>query len=62
LSVCVATEVVLTGVRLSGMQWCTTVLIPVLSLVVEIAAVFGFMFSIHTTIRRKALAASLLQD
>jgi hypothetical protein len=30
--------------------------------VVEIAAVFGFMFSIHTTIRRKTIAASLLQD
>jgi hypothetical protein len=62
LSVCVTTEMVLTGVRLSGMQWCAAALIPVLSLVVEIAAVFGFMFSIHTTIRRKAIAASLLQD
>ncbi|HSR58719.1 MAG TPA: hypothetical protein VLL57_11035 [Candidatus Binataceae bacterium] len=62
LSVCVATEVVLTGVRLSGMQWCATAAFPVLSLVVEIAAVFGFVFSIHATIRRKALAASLLQD
>lgn len=62
LSVCVTTEMVLTGVRLSGMQWCAAALIPVLSLVVEIAAVFGFMFSIHTTIRRKTIAASLLQD
>ena len=62
LSVCVTTEMVLTGVRLSGMQWCAAALIPVLSLVVEIAAVFGFMFWIHTTIRRKAIAASLLQD
>jgi hypothetical protein len=62
LSVCVATEMVLTGVRLSGMPWSAAAVIPVLSLVVEIAAVFGFVFSIHTTIRRKALAASLLQD
>src|SRR5271166_2615509 len=62
LSVCVATEVVLTGVRLSGMQWSAAVVIPILSLVIEIAAVFGFVFSIHATIRRKALAASLLQD
>jgi len=62
LSVCVATDVVLTGVRLSGMQWCATAVIPALSLVVEIAAVFGFVFSIHTTIRRAALKASLLQD
>ena len=62
LSVCVATEVVLTGVRQSGMQWCAAAAIPALSLVVEIAAVFGFVFSLHATIRRKALAASLLQD
>jgi hypothetical protein len=62
LSGCVATEAVLTGVQLSGMQRCATALIPVLSLVVEIAAVFGFVFSIHTTIRRKVLAASLLRD
>ncbi len=62
LSVCVTTEMVLTGVQLLGMQWCAAVLIPVLSLMVEIAAIFGFVFSIHTTIRRKALAASLLQD
>jgi hypothetical protein len=62
LSVCVATEVVLTGVRLLGMQWCAAAMIPALSLMVEIAAFFGFVFSIHATIRRKALAASLLQD
>jgi len=62
LSVCVATEVVLTGVRQLGMQWCAAAVIPVLSLIVEIAAVIGFVFSIHATIRRTALAASLLQD
>jgi hypothetical protein len=62
LSVCVATEVVLTGVRQSGMQWCAAAAIPALSLVVEIAAAAGFVFSIHATIRRKALAASLLQE
>src|SRR5580704_808548 len=32
LSVCVTTEMVLTGVRLSGMPWCAAALIPVLSL------------------------------
>jgi hypothetical protein len=62
LSVCVVTEVVLTGVRQLGMPWSAAAVIPVLSLVVEIAAILGFVFSIHTTIRRKALAASLLQD
>jgi hypothetical protein len=62
LSVCVAAEVVLTGVRQLGMPWSAAAVIPVLSLVVEIAAIFGFVFSIHATIRRKALAASLLQD
>jgi hypothetical protein len=61
LSVCVISEMVLTGVRLSGMPWSAAALIPVLSLVVEIAAIFGFVFSIRTTIRRKALA-SRLQD
>ena len=62
LSVCVATEVVLTGVRLSGAQWCAAIVIPILSLVVEMVAVFVFVFSIHATIRRKALATSLLRD
>jgi hypothetical protein len=62
LSICVASEVVLTGVRLSGMQWCAATAVPVLSLFVEIAAVIGFMLSIRATIRRTALAASLLRD
>jgi hypothetical protein len=62
LSLCVATEVVLTGVRLSGTQWCAATVVPVLSLLVEIAAVIGFVLSIRATIRRTALAASLLRD
>ena len=62
LSLCVATEVVLTGVGLSGTQWSGAAVIPVLSLFVEIAAVIGFVLSIRTTIRRTELAASLLRD
>jgi hypothetical protein len=62
LSVCVAAEAVLTGLRLSGMEGCPAAVIPALSLVVEIAAILGFVLSIYTTIRRKALAASLLHD
>jgi hypothetical protein len=62
LSLCVATEAVLTAVRLSGMQWSAATAVPVVSLTVEIAAVIGFVFSIHATIRRAALAASLLRD
>jgi hypothetical protein len=62
LSLCVATEVVLTSVGLSGTQWCAATLVPVVSLLVEIAAVFGFVLSIRTTIRRIAFAASLLRD
>ena len=62
LSVCVATEVVLTGVRLSGMPCGAPVVIPIVSLGVEIAAVLGFVFAIHATICRQALAASLLRD
>jgi len=62
LSLCVATEVVLTGVGLSGTRWCTATVVPVLSLWVEIAAVIGFVLSIRTTIRRTQLAGSLLRD
>ena len=62
LSLCVATEVVLTGVGLSGTRWCAATLVPVLSLLVEIAAVLGFVLFILTTIRRTELAASLLRD
>jgi hypothetical protein len=62
LSVCVATEVVLTSVGLSGTQWRSASLVPVVSLLVEIAAVIGFVLFIRTTIRRTELAASLLRD
>ena len=62
LSLCVATEAVLTGIRLSGTQWCAATAVPVFSLTVEIAAVIGFVFSIHATIRRATLAASLLRE
>jgi hypothetical protein len=62
LSLCVATEVVLTGVGLSGTQWSGAAVIPVLSLFVEIAAVIGFVLSIRTAIRRTELAASLLRN
>jgi hypothetical protein len=62
LSLCVATEAVLTGIRLSGTQWCAATVVPMLSLVVEIAAIIWFVFSIHASVRRRALAASLLRD
>jgi hypothetical protein len=62
LSLCVATEVVLTGVGLSATQWWTATAVPVLSLLVEIAALIGFVLAIRTTIRRTELAASLLRD
>jgi hypothetical protein len=62
LSVSVATETVLTGIRLSGAQWCAAAAVPVLSLGVELAAVVGFVLAIQATIRRTALAASRLRD
>jgi hypothetical protein len=62
LCLCVVTEVVLTGVELSGTQWCAATVVPVLSLLVEIVAVVGFVLSIRTTIRRTEFAASLLRD
>jgi hypothetical protein len=62
LSLSVAAEVVLTGVRLSCMPWCPATTVPVLSLMVGITAITGFVFSIHASVRRRALAASLLHD
>ena len=62
LFLCVAADAALTGVRLSGTQWCAVTVVPVFSLTVEIAAVIGFVFSIHATIRRATLAASLLRE
>jgi hypothetical protein len=62
LAVCVTADMALTGVRLLGLPWSAAAAIPLLSLMIEIAAIFAFVFSIHVAIRRKALAASLLQD
>jgi hypothetical protein len=62
LSLCVATEALLTGVRLSGTQWCAATAVPMFSLAVEIAAIAWFVFSIHASVRRRALAATLLRD
>jgi hypothetical protein len=62
LSLCVGAEAVLTGVGLSGTRWSSATVVPVLSLLVEIAAVIGFVLSIRATIRGTELAASLLRD
>ena len=62
LSLCVATEVILTGVQLSARQWGVTATVPLLSLAVEIAAMIGFVSAIYISIRRGALAAALLRD
>jgi HAAS domain-containing protein len=62
LSVCVTADMALMVVRLSGVPWSTAAMIPILSLVVEIAAIFGLVFSIHRTIRRQAIAASLIHE
>jgi hypothetical protein len=62
LSLCVATEVILTGVQLSARQWGVTATVPLLSLAVEIVAMIGFVSAIYISIRRGALAAALLRD
>ncbi len=62
LLLCVGTEVVLTGVQLSGVQWCVATVVPVLSIVVEITAVIGLVFLINASVRGRARAASLLRD
>ena len=57
----VATETVLTGIRLFGTALSAAALIPALSQAAEIAAAGVLVFHIRTMIRRSAVASSLLR-
>ena len=59
LSVAVATELVLTGIRFSGSALCASAFVPALSLVLECAAVGSLAICIRTTMLRRAAAARL---
>jgi hypothetical protein len=58
----VATETVLTGIRLFGTEWRAAALIPALSLAAEIALASVLILHIRATIRRAAVASSLLYN
>ena len=60
LIVSVAVETVLTGIRLFDMEWCAAALVPILSLVIEMAAAALLVLRIRAMIRRTAVAFSLL--
>ena len=62
LSVAIAAEVLVNGIRLWGMQWCPAMLVPALSLTVELAAIAGCVLSIRKAVRHIAFARSLLRD
>jgi hypothetical protein len=61
LTVSVTVETVLTGIRLAEMEWCAAALVPILSLVIEMAAAALLVFRIRAMIRRTAVALSLLE-
>jgi hypothetical protein len=61
LIVSVTAETVLTGVRLFEMEWCAPTLVPILSLIIEMAAASLLVLRIRVMIRRTAVAFSLLE-
>lgn len=61
LIVSVIVETVLTGIRLSEMEWCAASWVPVLSLIIEIAAAALLVLRIRAMMRRTAAAFSLLE-
>jgi hypothetical protein len=60
LIVSVTIETVLAGIRLLDMEWCAAVLVPILSLVIEMAAAALLVLRIRAMIRRTAAVSSLL--
>jgi hypothetical protein len=61
LIVSVTVEAVLTGIRLFEMEWCAAALVPVLSLIFEMAAAALLVLRIRAMIRRTAAAFSLFE-
>jgi hypothetical protein len=60
LIVSVTIETVLAGIRLFEMEWCAAVLVPILSLLIEMAAAALLVLRIRAMIRRTAVVSSLL--
>jgi hypothetical protein len=58
--VSVAIETVLAGIRLREMEWCVAALVPILSIVIEMAAAVLLVLRIRAMIRRTAVVFSLL--
>jgi hypothetical protein len=61
LIVSVIVEAVLTGIRLTEMEWCAAASVPILSLVIEMAAAALLVLRIRAMIRRTAVVSSLLE-
>jgi hypothetical protein len=61
LIVSITVETVLTGIRLFEIEWCAAALVPILSLIVEIAAAGLLVLRIRAMIRRTAVVFSLLE-
>jgi hypothetical protein len=61
LIVSVTIETVLAGIRLFEMEWCAAALVPILSLVIEMAAAALLVLHIRAMIRRTAVVSSLLE-
>jgi hypothetical protein len=61
LIVSVTVETVLTGIRLSEIEWCSAALVPILSLVIEMAAAALLVFRIRAMTQRTAVVSSLLE-
>jgi hypothetical protein len=61
LIVSVTVETVLTGIRLFEVEWCAAALVPILSLIIEMAAAALLVLRIRAMIRRTAVAFSLLE-
>ena len=62
LIVSVTVETVLTGLRLFEIEWCAAALVPILSLIIEMAAAALLVLRIRAMIRRTAVALSLLES
>jgi hypothetical protein len=62
LIVSVTVETVLTGLRLFEIEWCAAALVPILSLIIEMAAAALLVLCIRAMIRRTAVALSLLES
>jgi hypothetical protein len=62
LLVTVIAEILLTGIRLSAVEWHIAAIIPALSLMTEMAAAGALILLIRTAVRRQTAAVRLLRS